>query len=188
MSVYNIARNIQLPATETTIVLNPKNLTKRLRNAIVRNLRRGTGYGYGAAAQISLLLASSYGIEYSSRHSVAISRERIAQLSDDDREALRLLVIQDYAEYSMDNEYVSHNTYYQAHHQRQLEACASGAPTSGAPTNNYDVSFYKRHNKTTALKKFIDSAENNANCPNTQEVIDLLNSGERIVLKEYRND
>ena len=183
MSIYDIARSIQLPATETTIVLNPKNLTKRLRNAIVRNLRRGTGYGYGAAAQISLLLASSYGIEYSSRHSVAISRERIAQLSDDDREALRLLIIQDFAEYSMDNEYVSHNTYYQAHHQRQLETCASGATTSG-----YDVSFYKQHNKTTALKKFIDSAENNANCPNTQEVIDLLNSGERIVLKEYRND
>ena len=183
MSTYDIGRNVQLPATETTIVLNPKNLTKRLRNAIVRNLRRGTGYGYGAAAQISLLLASSYGIEYSSRHSVAISRERIAQLSDDDREALRLLIIQDFAEYSMDNEYVSHNTYYQAHHQRQLETCASGATTSG-----YDVSFYKQHNKTTALKKFIDSAENNANCPNTQEVIDLLNSGERLVLKEYRND
>ena len=183
MSVYNIARNIQLPATETTIVLNPKNLTKRLRNAIVRNLRRGIGYGYGNAAQISRLLARAYGIEYSAQHHVSIRRERIAQLSDDDREALRLLIIQDYAEFCMDHEYAYHNTYYQAQHQRQLEACANGAPTSG-----YDVCFLKQHNKTTALKKFIDSAENNANCPNTQEVIDLLNSDESLVLKEYRND
>ena len=183
MSIYDIARSIQLPATETTIVLNPKNLTKRLRNAIVRNLRRGTGFGYGDAAQISLRLADTYGIEYSPRHSVSVSRERIAQLSDDDREALRLLIIQDYAEFCMDHEYAYHNTYYQAQHQRQLEACASGAPTSG-----YDVSFLKQSSRTTALKKFIDSAQSNANCPNTQEVIDRLNSGERLVLKEYRND
>ena len=183
MSIYDIGRNVQLPATETTIVLNPKNLTKRLRNAIVRNLRRGIGYGSGNAARISRLLARAHGIEYSAQHYATIRRERIAQLSDDDREALRLLIIQDFAEFCMDHEYAYHNSYYQTQHNRHLEACANGAPTSG-----YDVSFYKRHNMATALKKFIDSAENNNNCPNTQEVIDLLNSGERLVLKEYRND
>ena len=183
MSVYDIARNIQLPATETTITLNPKNLTKRLRNAIVRNLRRGIGYGYGNAAQISLLLARTYNIPYSNEYHVSISRQRIAQLSADDREALRLLIIQDFAEYSMDNEYVGQNTYYQDRHQSQLAACATADLTHG-----YHINFYKRHNKTTALKKFIDCAENNATCPNTQKVIDLINGDERLILKEYRND
>ena len=183
MSVYDIARNIQLPATETTVVLNPKNLTKRLRNAIVRNLRRGIGYGYGNAAQISLLLARTHNIQYSADGYVAISRQRIGQLSVDDREALRLLIIQDYAEFCMDNEYAAQNPYYQNRHQSHVDACATADLESG-----YHISFYKHHNRTTALKKFIDCAQNNANCPNTQQVIDLLNGGEPLVLKEYRND
>ena len=182
-SVYDIARNIQLPATETTIMLNPKNLTKRLRNAIVRNLRRGIGFGYGNAAQISRLLARAYGIEYSTQHSVSISTQKVMELSDDDREALRLLVIQDYAEFCLDHEYAYHNTYYQAQHKRHLETCAAPDPASG-----YHIHFFKQRNRTTALNKFIESAENNNNCPNTQEVIDLLNNGESLVLEEYRND
>lgn len=180
-SVYDIGRTIQLPATKTTVELDPTQLTKRLRSAIARNLRRGIGYGRGAAAQISSLLASKYGIAFTTEYEPSISRPRVLQLSQDDREALRLLIIQDYAEFCLDNEYAHRNTYYQSQYQRHLDICA------GTNDDGYVIRFLLRRSKTTALNKFIDTAENNAECVRTQQIIDALNGNEPILLKVYHD-
>jgi hypothetical protein len=134
VSHWEIARNAKIMGIKTTMVLDPTQITIRVKNNAKRMLRLGRIRGDGNAANVADLIRKKFDLP--------VSRDwwrgmHIGNVSVDVKQQLLGVVQADWASETLENPGYTQQTYYRNRHKEQVISLQS--PTA----KNFNIAFHQ---------------------------------------------